>query len=457
MRAALMAALIVACAPPPLDDPHFDLFLDTDAPLARGGADDDPRHSVPIVDTARVELRDAAGHLACETCTREFALDERVVAQGAFFTIRTLSAQTTLVHAILFRAISVRAEVEGASIEVWARLPAPPARGARAATLMLPMSAFGRALGSQQAPIELADGPPVRPRVPWAPGERRACKGRAPDGSACVEGGAFWMGSPNESALQRLLPPRVVALAPFFIDLTEVGVRAYRDGGGDPAGLVASTGSTSGSSVADFCTFTPEPSRYDDYPVNCIRFDAARAFCKLRSGDLLTEAQYEYVASAQVGLPFPWGHDRPRCGDAVLARGPASERFGATAGAFDTTCRPAGGGDAALEAIGFSLPIHRPSLGRDILRLRNGAVVQDLVGNLSEWTLDSWQPRGGSCWADPKVAFDPLCTAGELHTVRGGSWLDTLAASEAWSRVGVAGDPGSTRIGVGFRCAYPDR
>lgn len=454
MRPALIALFLAACAvQAPAEEGHLTIFLDTDAPLARTGLARASFEPIPLVDTARVELFDAAGNSACAGCVREFALDETLVERGASFT--TIGSGARLVHAMLFHALSARTAPPGAKIEIWARLPAPPPSGNRDLVLTFPMNAFGRPVGTKESPIDLADGPRPSTRAHWPLAERRGCTHAPPEGTTCIEGGAFWAGSPDDASSTEFLAPRIVALSPFFVDLTEVSVRAYRDGGGNPAGVNESTRSTSGTHAQDFCTFTRTPGPYDDFPVNCIGYDAARAFCKQRGGDLVTEMQHEFVASSFLGLPYPWGRELPTCSDAVLARGPASERFEKFAGAFDSTCRPATDGDPTLNAIGFPAPIHRTSLGRDAVTTASGAVVQDLVGNLAEWSLDDWQDRTGSCWYSPEVAVDPRCTASGGHVLRGGSWAGSLVVSSAWTR--TAYDDGNwINLGAGFRCAFPD-
>ena len=190
MRAPLIAlSLLVASAC--LDEQlasegHLRIFLDTDAPLPRGGRQPSPLEPMPLVDTVRVELLTAAGEPACSTCAREFALDADGIDAGATFTVLASQTRATILHAIAFRAVAVRSGLPGARIEVWARVPAPPRDGPRPMTLRLPMDAFGRALGSLGAPVELLDGPPLRPRVIWRRAERRPCAGGAPAGTVCI-------------------------------------------------------------------------------------------------------------------------------------------------------------------------------------------------------------------------------------------------------------------------------
>jgi formylglycine-generating enzyme required for sulfatase activity len=266
------------------------------------------------------------------------------------------------------------------------------------------------------------------------------------------------MGGPDDPSFESFLSPRVVTLSPFYLDRTEVTVRAYRETMSADPRATAWSGSLAGTSPADFCTFTREPGRFDDHPVNCIKWADARAYCMRRGGDLPTEAQREYVASALIGRPYVWGFDPPACGDAVVAVGPQSERFTRTVGGFDTACRrrvpPS---DPELDAIGYPRAVGGPH-GRDVLELPGGA-VHDLAGNMTEWMRDDWQARGGACWTSPEIVHDPVCLFDDAapRTIRGASWTSPLATADAWLRQPFPADPDSAGIAIGIRCAYPAR
>lgn len=445
---ALLFGVACRSVTPPTEG-HFLIFIDTDAPVESEGNRSifDP---MPLLDTVRIELTDASGRLSCTDCARDFALTERRLEEGASFTSRV---SATRVHATAWRAETAGSAGDNARIDVWAQLPELPESGERIVTVRLPMDSFGRTTGSADRPSVVTEGPPARPRFLWPSAVRTNCVQPAPNGSVCIPGGAFWMGSPYDVAISLLLAPRVVAMSPYFLDATEVTVAAYREWG-DFSGVIESSRMAEGTYLEDYCTFTKRPGPYEDYPVNCVRMEAARAYCKWRGGDLPTEMQYEYAASALSGLPFPWGRDHPRCEDAVLARGPDSFRFSDTPGLFDRACFPANP-QSPLEAIGFPSPVHRTDLGRDVFRLEHG-VVQDLIGNLAEWVSDSWQSRGGDCWSSSDVRIDPKCVrAGALPTLRGAGW--TSAFGNAWVRTEIDQSNPSILISIGFRCAFPGR
>jgi formylglycine-generating enzyme required for sulfatase activity len=453
--AVILVASVAACrAPASLpEEGHVVVYLDTDTPVPVLGEVATPDRPMPLFDTVSIEIVDTSGKLACDACAREFSLDEARLADGATFTVlAAIAARDVRVHATARRAENAPGAPQ---LEVFARVPPAPAEGAREVTLMLPLAALDGPVGTLAAPAALRDGTPPRPRALARETERRSCTRASPAKTACVPGGAYWMGTSGE-AFSFILEPRVVSLRPFFIDVHEVTVAELR-AWGPKDGIVAQSGSLDGSSPADFCTFTSSAGRFDDYPVNCIDWETARAYCRSRNGDLPTEAQFSYVASGTQSWPYPWGRDRPGCADVVMGRGPRSELWPDTpAGAFGRQCLPdaSPGGDPMLDAIGFPKPTTRASYGFDVLKLPSGD-VRDLVGNLAEWTRDRYEDRFGTCWHDKKWQRDPSCPGDGDRPLHGSSWTSTTVdgAIASW-RQGLSAKPEKAGISVGFRCVY---
>jgi len=265
------------------------------------------------------------------------------------------------------------------------------------------------------------------------------------------------MGSPTDTTFANALAPRIVMLSPFWLDAHEITVAELR-ASGIREGVELHSGSLGGARYQDFCTFTADPGRFEDHPANCVSFAAARATCAARSGDVPSEAQYEYVMSGLTALPFVWGRDRAQCREAVLGRGPRSELFSNESAAFHRECLPEPDGDPAFEQLGFPKPITRASLGRDVLVLEGGA-IQDLAGGVTEWAADGWERRDGGCWNAGTMRNDPVCpaSAGGLRVLRGGSWTAPPDGLPAWWREPHPAAPESSGISIGFRCAYPGR
>lgn len=447
-----LALALAACGETLPEAGHVVVYLDSDVPLPKTGLEQGKDDVVPILDTARIEILRADGSLACAECQRDIALETTTIDALASFTVVSPGAE--ILHATAFRSDTLDLSGGHASVEIWGAIPAPPAEGAREVTIAFRFEDIGRPVGSLESPAQLDEGRPARPRhlVPFA--KRIPCGTSPPAGTACVPGGMFWFGTTVDMPAPALLPPRVVALHPFFVDLHEVSVGEYRANGGLREGLTPNSGTLEGEYWDDYCSFTEKPGRLDDYPVNCITWASARAYCLARGGDLLTEAQSEYVATALRELPWPWGYDRPRCSDAVLARAPTTPETRATA--LNRDCLPDPTEPPDLGVMGFPKAVSRDDVGRDFVVLEGGR-VQDLAGNLSEWVRDDFNWRDGICWESPTSRVDPVCVdpSSDRRPVRGGSFAMSLAGMVAGWRQDYADDPEIATSAIGIRCAYP--
>jgi formylglycine-generating enzyme required for sulfatase activity len=233
---------------------------------------------------------------------------------------------------------------------------------------------------------------------------------------------------------------RLVTLAPFYLDATETTVKSFRPAANSNPFIGFWTGSTAGTSLGDWCTLTPAPSKFEGYPVNCVPWDAARNYCVALGKDLPTEAQFEYASSGLESRLYVWGTDPPTCSDAVWGR----ESNGILA--IGTPC-------PGPDPHGGPAPVG--SGQRDRLDLSGGTVV-DLGGNVVEWALDDWNRQVEPCWSKLGVYSDPVCTHpspadGLLHSFRGGTWLGAASTVEASARGKAATEGVSPE--VGFRCA----
>jgi formylglycine-generating enzyme required for sulfatase activity len=241
------------------------------------------------------------------------------------------------------------------------------------------------------------------------------------------------MGTPRLGAVLGLegTRQRIVSLRPFFLGRTEVTVGDFR---------AAPTGARPWTRSKPHCMFEETPDAfYDRMPMNCVNWHEARAYCIAVGRDLPTEAQFEYVAGGLRGYLFPWGDQPPTCRDAVYGRaGPI----------------PAAADDGVKECYGLGEGPQLPGSGAlDRVRV-NGGEVLDLVGNLSEWVRDRYEPDDRNCWS-PGVLFDPLCEPGPIdrRAYKGGEWTSGRLGMTAALRNGTA--PTARSNGYGFRCARP--
>jgi formylglycine-generating enzyme required for sulfatase activity len=173
----------------------------------------------------------------------------------------------------------------------------------------------------------------------------------------------------------------------------------------------------------------------EDYALTCIEPDVARAFCMFEGGDLPSEAQWEYAATAAtpaVRRDYPWGDDAPSCERAVYGRTPLSGLPGA--------CESFGKGPRSIaESINDKTPLGIVGMG----------------GGVAELTRDGYAAYDEPCWIDAPIR-EPVCANYmQGRIARGGSWVTPPSpAMRSSARVGPAVEGKSF---VGFRCVYSAR
>ena len=322
----------------------------------------------------------------------------------------------------------------------------------------MPTDHVGTPLGTS-SPVATLPGRPNPSHVGTWPGAvRKNCATAPRVGEVCVPGGAYWMG--NVVALGQGANSgdrsRLVILSPFYVDETEMTVATFRAMNGTVGQFWAGK---EGCATGDYCTITPHPGPNEGLPATCVDWPHARAICTSQGKDLLSEAQFEYLASGLAGQPYVWGTDVPQCGYTVFERG----GYGAYSN-YSQDCVHVPGNapdcDAGIPVggLGFGGPLPPRSGSRDRLTIAlpgwTGTVF-DLAGNVAEYTLDKWNLETGPCWARPGIYVNPVCDdpSATERTNRGGEWASdasfVLAAVRDWTGVDVVSAE------VGFRCARP--
>lgn len=270
----------------------------------------------------------------------------------------------------------------------------------------------------------------------------------ARDDEATIRGGVLVLGSRelavriSVDATVGATPERIFVVRPLLVDREEVTVGKFRQaiakGFVAPAPVVNDEAgfAIAGSENRRACTWSTAPLAGSDsrenYPLTCVSFDTARAFCKFQGGDLPTEAEYEWVATASgraQKTTFPWGNTLPTCADVVFGRT-------VTGTTITTPCE------------GSPVPLGPTPVGAGALDNTPDG-VHGLAGNVTEIMRDTYAPYAAACWARAGL-LDPSCEGASANVViRGFGWT-----SEA---VG----PGATRAPVsrgmyaydaGFRC-----
>jgi formylglycine-generating enzyme required for sulfatase activity len=422
------------------------LHVDTDAPLPpRQGEPGDATRPPALFDRLLVEIFPAGASTPCTGCTREFAVDATSLERGdlSMGVFPPVNATGYRARVKLFRSAATQsgAARPGSTIESVALLPPIAAEGVTDVTVVLRTDDVAAPRGTLDAPVLPEPGSPRL--APW-PGAREVPCGSAPeDGEACIPGAAFWMGDPR---LDTISDPahdgrleRLVVVAPFFLDATEVTVAAFRASGLatslTPGGPSDDPHEAKGD-IAD-CTFTSKPGSNEQRPVNCVSWQRASDYCASRQRTLPSEAQLELVAGGRRSFAFPWGSDVPACGDAVFERsaGDACKSLGVG---------PANVGGGARDRVAYG-----------------GVEVVDVAGNVSEWTRDLWNREDEPCWGTG-VFHDPVCNApspgdGRARSIRGGAFSSPAQFLRAALRGRVVNETRAVAAEVGFRCARAAR
>lgn len=461
MKRFLMAcALVLGCGPrtlAPSGEVVVHIATDAILPMPPGVP---PRGVAPLFDRIRISVYEPGASTPCAGCVNEFAVDDAMAGVGAisFGVTPAVGASGYRAKIDLFRAVAVAQgePIALATVTHVVALPAITAEGIIDIGVFVSVDEVGQPVGSLDAPEGASVGLPDQTRTgTWSGARSIPCTGSPESGEVCVPGGAYWMGNPNllflpENNADNAAVPHLVVLSPFFIDSTEVTVSTFRATGVPTAGAGKSIDPVEAPNPLDvtdsrhYCTYTAAAGPNDKLALNCVSWTKARQFCQARGADLVTEAQYEYIAGALGSHLYPWGEDTPACGDVVFDLRDSNYTTGlasAVCNLKDVTTRPESPGNGA----------------RDRVQLAAGTVY-DLAGNVGEWAADKWNRASEPCWAVPLLT-DPICTSvspadGDAVAGRGGSWASALNRIQIAQRVYQVPD---TAAATGFRCARSAR
>lgn len=232
---------------------------------------------------------------------------------------------------------------------------------------------------------------------------------RAADGMVMVyvRGGTFPMGSSESDpdALRNEFPQHTVAVEAFWVDRTEVSNAQYR--------LCIEAGVCQAPTSCDYGWPTYEDAAMGKYPVVCVSWHEARAYCDWVGARLPTEAEWEYAARGPQGYLYPWGNSFDCAGVNLASPGVCDDGY---LGPSPVGSFPAGASWCA---------------------------ALDMAGNVYEWVEDWYDGYPGTTTSDKYF--------GTIYKVlRGGKW-DGLEI-DARTAIRAAGEPSNRSDNAGFRC-----
>ncbi|MFO0593164.1 MAG: bifunctional serine/threonine-protein kinase/formylglycine-generating enzyme family protein [Polyangiaceae bacterium] len=301
----------------------------------------------------------------------------------------------------------------------------PRRRWAVAAGLLV--GVFGLASAGYTLFIHRPGRPPYHPATAQV-----EPSGDCPPGMALVPGGAFRMGSEDGKDDER--PTHPVTVAPLCMDVLEVTAMDYqecsqRGGCRPPESTVKWAGLEGGVRDREsvYCIGTQNDAVHAGFPMNCVSWSDADAYCKVLGKRLPTEAEWEYAAAGGgEQRRFPWGKEPP--GPTLL-------------NVCDRSCVAKVGGGVVGQR-----PIYDQDDGYSDLApggkyppgdARWG--MHDMAGNVWEWT------------ASPYCTYPEHDCTSPHKVFRGGGWGASLLTNLRTS-VRMWSAPSHRYNDVGFRC-----
>lgn len=197
------------------------------------------------------------------------------------------------------------------------------------------------------------------------------------------------------------LPVKDITLSAFYIDVNEVTVEDY-------AACVQKGVCKKPEGTG--CLWGQE---YNKYPINCVTWNDALAYCNFKNKQLPTEAQWEYAARAGSSENFSFGNDYLNNSSYLWYKNNSGEK---------------------LHEVKTTSP--------------NAFGIYDMHGNINEWVQDWYL---ATAYQSDKSTDPAGPASGKTKVLRGGSALDTALNVKSARRYND--DPKAVNMLHGFRCA----
>lgn len=225
-----------------------------------------------------------------------------------------------------------------------------------------------------------------------------------------IKGSTYIMGNDNGEADEK--PEHKVTLSSFEIDKNEITEAQYE--ACVRSGKCTSAHYTDGKCLA----WTPDgfrnvgvpfTRRNPDFPVVCVTWFQAQAYCQAQNKYLPTEAQWEYAASIGKKYKYSWGDNTPSSSLCAMSSNQKPNKVGS----FNP----------------------------------NDFGLNDMTGNVWEWTSDFYAK---DYYSFSRSDNPPGPEAGHYRVVRGGGWYSNAEQLRITNRNWFS--PDFAEVSIGFRC-----
>ena len=202
-------------------------------------------------------------------------------------------------------------------------------------------------------------------------------------------------------------PYHEVNVPEFAIDVTEASVGQYR-------ACVDNGHCSEPLQNSNWCNW--RYSEREDYPVTCINWHQAKAYCEWSGRRLCSESEWEKAARGTDGRIYPWGNEEADCSCAVMADDGL--------GCGEINSWPVGSKSPGVYGL------------------------YDMSGNVWEWIEDDGHSHYNNAPADGSVWISSPRSS--LRGLRGGSFSNNFVILRASNRYFF--DPDDTGGSIGVRC-----